>query len=870
MPVKPPSKGVTSAEVHTRPSRPVTDPLARSEMTSRLPPINPRPFPDQRPDRLPTVGDMDAITAAPPLTVSEIPNAGTPAIPVPLSMADYRIRPGLLLPDPDDQGLIRLKGRLFVSTEDDHVLHVGLDPDNGLYRAKLPGELKPSGPILLQDPFSLRWFLPDDADLIGSPLPPNRLESFRTPLDFAGTSTDSEGLHGFEGKRYAVIEGHAYQVMRDIDASSPARNVWRIVNPKDPVAHDTDNVYRASRPGETLAIARDPNLGWVSSRFGLLGGMPRTPAARANVALLLQRYEPVREAFGALQASDARFNELWGVAQHLPEGSDIERAALIGLEVHTLKHIRLQAEYVQSLIDNKDWLVMMKAGGVYKTELHEQQLARIDYFNKLLAIMDRRAYPTVALMTVNALKGNLAHMSKKLQILDDRQAVMDQVRKVSRSAALEIEEINRGIPGADQINCTRYNLCLRLLSDDPNIPPPFGIRSYMAVSLIVEELHNVSGQSRPGVLQLALDEIRTEKGRFADRLPALPPIKAPYLQEAISVLGTFESRIEGQLNDIYARVDSNIEWPALDQDIDLDFVPQQPAPTAAPSAPRKIFRTRQHGAYRVLVGVKQVDPDGSVTVHVPDPFKPDAPPQRYEKRQGEWLPMRSTPPAASTPQLLGQATQLLARVDGLLDEGLAMESRKSNPTSIRESLDESADELHGLARRLENIEGVASDAQAASVIARLKAAGDSLSAAGRKIMVRMYKDKTVLDVLRLNYLLEHSELNVIKTVARKQLGKGKDKSFLDVYSINDRSANTPLWEAHFHYDRQDRRPLDYTVRGAHMKTLAQAGTGSVFQQRQEQAGLAHQPIWREYISPKVAQKLFDCANEPPVGTQVRP
>ncbi len=869
MPVKPPPRGITTAEVHAPPSRPVKDPLFRSDTASRLPPINQPPVPDQRLARLPTVGDLDAITPAPPLTVSEIPNSAIPVIPAPLSLADYRIRPGGSLPDPDDQGLIQLKGRLFVNTEDGHVLHVGQDPDNGLFRAKLPGELKPSGPILLQDPFSLRWFSPDDADLIGYPLPQKRLEGFRTPLDFAGASPDSDGLHGFEGKRYAVIEGHAYQVMRDIDASSPARKVWRIVNSKDPVAHDTENVYRPSRAGETLGIVRDADHGWVSSRSGLLGGMPRTATARANIAHLLQRYEPIREAFAALQASDARFNELWDVAKHLPEGSDLERAELIGLEVHTLKHIRLQTEFVQSLIDNKDWLVMMKAGGVYKTELHEQQLARVDYLNKLLAIMDRRVYPSVALMTVDSLKGNLAHMNKKLRVLDDRQAVMDQVRKVSRSATSEIEELNRGIPGVDQINCARYNLCLRLLADDPTIPPPFGMRSYMAVNLFVEELHNVSGQSRPVVLQLALDEIRLEKGRFEDLLPALPTTKTPYLHEAMSVLGTFESRIDGQLNDIYARVNSNTEWPALDQDIDLDFVPQQSVPTATPSAPRKIFRTRQHGTYRVLVGVRQVDPDGSVTIDVPDPFKPQDPPQRYEKRQGEWRPMRSASPAASPPQLLGQATQLLARVDGLLDEGLAMESRKSNPTSIRESLDESADELHGLASRLESIEGIASDAQAASVIARLKAAGDSLSTAGRDIMVRMYKEKAVLDVLRLNYLLEHSQLNVIKIVARKQLGKGKDKSFLDVYSINDRSANTPLWEAHFHYDRQDRPALDYTVRGAHMKTLAQAGAGSAFQQRQEQAGLAHQPIWREYISPKVAQKLFDCASEPAAGTPVR-
>ena len=132
-----------------------------------------------------------------------------------------------------------------------------------------------------------------------------------------------------------------------------------------------------------------------------------------------------------------------------------------------------------------------------------------------------------------------------------------------------------------------------------------------------------------------------------------------------------------------------------------------------------------------------------------------------------------------------------------------------------------------------------------------------MDAEGQSILIRMYKNSEVLDVLRLSFLLDHSQLKVVKTLERRQMGKGKEKSFLDVYSINDRSDNAPLWEAHFHYDRQDRAALDYTVKGAHLKTLEQRLLGSSFQQREEQAGRPHQRIWRELISPRVAQKLFD-------------
>lgn len=854
MPVKPPSRGITNAEVHT-PSHSINDHRPRTGVTPRLPSLDTPSVPYQGSGRLPAAGDLDAITPAPPLTITEIPDSAPPGNPFAPPLADYRITLGGVLPPADAHGVMHLKGRLFVHTEDGHVLHVGRDSASGLYRAKLPGEREPSGPFLLQDPASLRWFSLEDADSMHFPLPRLRLQSFRTSLDFSAATPDNDGLHSFEGKLYAVVEGHAYQIMRDVDASSPAQSVWRIVNSKDPVAHDSANIYRGSRAGESLAITRNADNRWGPHLFGLQGGMRRTASSQDKVAYLLQQYEPVKQAFGALETSQMRFDQLWSAAQHLPEGSQAEKAALIGLEVHIIRHTRMQADYVKSLVDNKDWLILLKAGGVYKSELHTQQLNRVDFFNKRIAIMDRRVYPTLKTMTVEALTSNLAHLNKKLKILEDRQTVMDQIQKASRSAASEIEELNRGVPGVDQVNYSKYNICLRLLSDDPQKPPAFGIRSYMAIHFFVEELHNMSSHTQPVALRLALDEVRLEKSRFEELSIAPDTANAPYLQEALSLLGTFESRLDTRLNDIHGRIENNTDWPALDQDIDLDFVPQQPVSAAGSTAPRKIFRARQHGTYRVLVGIKDVDADGSVTVQVPDPFKPNEPPQRYEKRQGEWRPMRSAAPAESKAQLLGQATRLLAKVDGLLAEGQAMEKRKANPTSIRESLDEGADELHGLARRLENSQETIDDAQAA-IINRLKAAGDSLGEAGRNIMVRMYKDKDVLDVLRLDYLLDHSELSVIKTVDRKQLGKGRDKSFLDVYSINDRSGNTPLWEAHFHYDRQDRPPLDFTVKGAHLKTLAQARLGSQHQQRQEQAGLAHQAIWRELISPKVAQKLF--------------
>lgn len=856
MPAKPPLKSVTTVEVHNPPLRSTHDHLPRHDTSHVFRPVDHSLINGQTSGRIQDSADPDMISPAPPVSVSETLSYPT-AIHTPLLLDAYRVGPNTRLPIADASGFRRFKGRQFVDMHDGSILQISLDPDTALYRARLGSESRPSGPILFHDPHSNRWHPLIDFEKGPLTLSASRLETFRTPLDFSGAAPDSEGLHSFKGKRYVTIENHAYQVMRDVDASSPERNVWRVVNPKDPVAADSENIYRASRPGETLAITRNTEGFWTASRDGLKGGMRRTAQTQDNKVYLLQRYEPIRNAFEALATSDKRYGELWDSTRYLPEGSQAEKEALIKLEVHIIKHTRMQAEYARSLIDNKDWLIMLKAGGLYKSELHTHQLDRIDYFNKLIAVMDRRVYPTVHAITVESLKNNFAHLNKKLKIMNERQDVMDQVRKADRSATSDLDDMNRGVPTVDQIRSSQYNICLRLISDDPENPPPFGMRSAMALHLLKKDLQEVSGGSEPLALQLTLDNIRSDRAGFESLDTSADPVKAGYVSQALSLMDTFETKIDNRLNAIHEQVDSNSQLPLYDQDIDFDFLPEQPVGAADTTAPRKLFRTRHHGTYRVLVGVQDTAADGSVTLKVPDLFKPHEPPQRYEKIEGEWRRIRPVTTLTSRPHFVSDATESLARVNEHVTQARRMEARKANPTNIVEFLGAETDRFRDLAQRLEVTDRVTEDAEASGLISRLRTAAASMEAEGQSILIRMYKNKDVLDVLRLNFLLDHSQLKVVKTVGRKQMGKGRDKSFLDVYSINDHSDNAPLWEAHFHYDRQDRPALDYMLKGAHMKTLEQSRLGSAFQQREEQAGRPHQRIWRELISPRIAQKLFD-------------
>lgn len=853
MTVKPP-KTTTVVEVHSRPSRP-DSPMIRPEHLPHLD-LPSTATPPRQPDSTGPIADLDAITAAPPVTVSEVPEPTTASLAAQRALRDYRLTVTSHLPAPDAEGLRTAKGRHFVDLPEG-IVHIGFDPRSGLYRAKLPTETTALGPLLLQDPHSKRWFALEEDIPATFPLSAARLEPLRVNLDLNGARLDGDGLYRLEDKLYALIEHQAYQVMRDVEASSPERKVWRIVNGKDPVAHDSDNVYHPSRSGETVAITRGGPYLWLSVIVGLAGGMRRHPSTTEGVTLLLQRYEPIRKASDDLVQSTAKFNQLRDQSYEIPEDGPARTALLIALEVHLRKHIRMQTDFVRMYIDHKDWLVYLKAGGLYKKELFEQQMLRVDYLGKLMATMDLRAAPMLAKATLESSKFKLLHLDKKLLVLHERQAVIDQIKKSFRGAEHELAMLEVDVPDAERIYINKFHCYLHLLTGDLEKLPSVGLYSVRAMHAI-EDMRSAASPGNPLVLRLFLDQINLEKNRFELLIASEPADKAQYIKEMIPLLESFEARIEKQLTDIYQTLRSNAELPGYDQNIDFDFLPAQPK-DSPPVMPRKVFRTREHGSYKVLMGETETAQDGSVTVTVPDPYKPDSPPRRYEKRQGEWRPVTTSSLAPARAQLLDDAALALAQVDDHLLKAQTQEQQKANPTNIVEFLADKADRLDQLAKGLGDIARPGDDASVAGLIERLASASERLNREGQNTLIRLYKNRHVLDILRLNYLLDHAELSVTRIVERKPQGKGQNKSFLDVYSIKDRTRDTPLWEAHFHYEKKDSPVLNFTVRGGHLKTLEQAGLGSASQRRDEQAGLPHVAIWRETFDGRTARKIFDLA-----------
>ncbi|WP_405122422.1 hypothetical protein ACI514_22575 [Pseudomonas sp. M20] len=864
MATKTPVRGTVSVDVHTRPNQ--TPETRTPHLDSTISVGTSRDGQPARSGNVAPDNDLDAISPAPAIKIQPATPHAENQISVQQPIEHYRMAASATLPAIDASGFRTYKGRRYVDMADGGIVLVTVDADTGRYRARLASERLPSGPVLLRDADSGLWRVAEDHHVISVPLTDPDLRTFRSDLDFSTSEPDSDGVFRHDGKRYALIDGHAYQVMLDTDASTPVQKVWRIVNAKDSVATDSENIYHASRSGESHAITRDGQDTWAFAASGLRGGMRRgeRPGAgtQASLATLLHDYAPFAAVHKELVESSERYNSLYREARALPTDSSAQTAALIAVEVHLLKHIKKQADFIQSLVDNKDWLVRLKARGEFKKELHTFRMDRVSYLNRLMTVMDLKLAPTFATLNSDNCKKMIANLNKKLKILEDREVLMGQIRKASPGAEPDLVELSQEVPTAERVTFNKLSLYVHLFAGTPDHTPNATMHSLPSINLFNGDLHNIPEGSQPLALMLTLDQIRRDKSRFEAWL-STDSVKAEYAREILALTDTVENRIETRLNELLATFDRNTELPSRDQDIDFDFLPVQPgnSGTTRPATPRKVFSTRRHGTSRILVGETETAADGSVIIKVSNPLQPDGPTERYEKRQGEWLPVR--PPIVSTPrpELIAEANRLLADVEKHIAAARAKETAKDNPTEIIEDLEKAIEPLNEQARRLQNHENAAEDSEIQSLAERLQTAADTLSAHGQSVLVRMYKNKDVLDILRLNYLIDHAELNAVKTVDRKQQGKGRDKSFLDVYSIRDRVDNAPLWEAHFHYDKDNSEPLNFTIRGSHLKTLEQSKRGIESQRRDEQAGLPHVAIWRQTFDGKTARKIFALASE---------
>lgn len=855
---KPPARGVTSVDVHTRPNEPTTAAVRRQIDSPAAHALRTA----QRSDSTPADVDLEAITAAPAVTISQplsTREVVNPASQQPLR--HYWISNEAQLPHADAEGFRTFKGRRYGNVSEGGVVHIVSEAETGRYRAKLPSELLPSGPTLSYDIGSQLWRPLADFAPITYPLPVSRLQGFRTDLDFTGVEPGPDQLHRHLGKLYVVIEKHPYQVLHDQDASSPQTPVKRIVRPEDAIARDEQNLYVASRPGRSEPIVHDAVDGWVGILVGGISGMPRARTsniAATAVASLELRLKNDTEAINQAVVDSRQLETEWREAK----GKEGERGAAVAMEVQIRRLMLLLDDSASFYLNQREALAMVKTSTVYKKELLERQIAQVAAYTRLMFVRDARHMQELRTPVdiLEAYRTAASYLANKLALMEKRQQIASDALKSSPSSQSELTEVGFDPSDIHAVTARWIDARSRLLTKVPMgadfVPAKLAI-AFSEATTAFQAIERMPDDARIAVLSTLLDQcaaIRASYERFS-----LPPEPAHVSSrnEITQAIRAFENTLEDHLARYHQDLERIMALPIHDQPIDFDFIPAQDRTGGTP-APKRVFRARHHGNFKICIGQSRRTPAGEEVIDVMSADNPAQTLRTYERKEGEWQKIVTTQDK-TLGALMTEADESLAAIEAQLAGARQDERAKETASNILDRLGAKAEELDDLRVQIEQSPNpLATDVE--PLIQRLRQNSQRLRSEGEDIRVRLYKDKTVLSADRVAYLINHGHLSVRRTHNRVVRGKGEQKEFLSIYSVNDRQTGEPLWHVHFHYEKQDSPALNFKVKGGHLKTLAQSRSGVTSQRLDEQAGRPHVRIWRETIDGRTAQKIFDLAD----------
>jgi len=717
-------------------------------------------------------------------------------------------------------------------------------------------------------------------------LTPGRLAHFRQDKHLP-IADEEQSLYNFAGKRYATIDGGAYQVLDDREASTPGRKVYRIVRPGDPVATDPENRYVATRPGRSEPITRRADGQWVGIVVGGAGGMPRKmgrlEAIKQQDTQLLHELETHHRA---LQASQNRLPSLRD-AIDLAADDNARRVARIAHEVYLRTHLNLLEQHIKRYETHQQLWIKKQATNLYRNELQSMRFNQVEYYSRLFLAEDDNFIALVGPSRPNPLthlqqfrdfnRKMLTSLEKRVPILEQRQAAIASVLAMTPGGQTEqrIGQLTQGTPSTLRaIDMGKLIALSNLYSAgdpvNPSAPPTYHFEAtqemtrFREVFVALDQIKLIPEDKQIAVL----DNLLEQTSGIRENLEAMSDYPAASTETAhqkamIDILNGFNDDIVGELEQRYTQARSNEALSTSVDAIDLDFLPAQPSTSHFPPPRKRLIKVRRGGQDHLKLGQERITDNGETLVDIIEEDKPGLPFQSYRQVNGQWQGTRNATPSLPAEQpsklpatRLSEANQLLGQVESYLAKAHRDERARQNPSNIVEYLNARAERLDQHATDIAALSTVEAP-QAQALAARLRQASQDLRNEGEHIRLRLYKDPNVLNVQRLLYLIEQDQVDIRKLQDRVERGKGARKNYLDVYSIRDKASQNELWHAHFHYARKDTAPRNFELKGGHLKTLAQSRLGVESQIRQQQQGLPHTPIWREAFDGRTAQQLFD-------------
>ncbi|MFK0086264.1 hypothetical protein ACIQUS_03110 [Pseudomonas sp. NPDC090755] len=715
-----------------------------------------------------------------------------------------------------------------------------------------------------------------------------RLAAFATTVELSPNSLAVDGVYKRDGKRYIRHAGQTYQVLKDEDASSPTRAVWRIVRPQDPVAQDSANRYVATRIGRSEPVTRDSQGTWRGIATGGRGGgkLAEAKAAHKADSLLKKMQKNDKALEDGLKKIDVLAEQLdkspaerHDFRRLLHDRYTSESDRVIALLHENLKNFNKHEKALSQIQDKRVKLFSRWADElIILAELHAKTIgvhgfllnAQVKPLGPIDPIGNSENFIALNHAHLKTLQKQLPHCIKVEQAIAEFSKVLAKLEQyqheeggqtaLATTRGLYAKQQRHTPPSSHNIRIGLIYFHCNLLSVGDNLEalaplefrPAFAEMASQARILVtmLDDVRQVPTRLQLSVLeniQMRLAACRQQAQALNESLTAVLDIE--HGQTVIEHLDYFLRTVDEQAHAGFTASTAN-DRPERDGDfIDFDFIPPQaPSTSTAPSPKRKKI-IRAHGRFGDTFITGEVDAQNDNTVHVISETTQQTI-ATYEKVNNRWTRKKTALKAqADYDKLETEAQALLDHVQTRLDQANARAASKDHPANISEFLEREADTLKESAQYLQH----EPSGRYKDLVALLEQQAGSLLDHGKALMIKAYKDKQHLSIPRLSYLIEQGEVMVKQTQTRVKL---KDH-YLDAYHIHDRhGAGEALWAAHFHYPAADTAALGFEVKAGHLKRLDQEMFGQSAQASQEHTGEAITPIWRVAIDLKTAAKLF--------------
>ncbi|MDD1013001.1 DUF6543 domain-containing protein [Pseudomonas rubra] len=715
-----------------------------------------------------------------------------------------------------------------------------------------------------------------------------RLSAFTTSVALSANSLASEGVYKLDGKRYISHTGQTYQVLKDEDASSPTRSIWRIVRPQDPVAQDSANRYVATRVGRSEAVTRDSQGTWRGIATGGRGGMKPTQARTAyKEQRLLDKVTSADEAiFEGLKKVEILNEQLQkspanrpDFRQMLLERYTVERDRVYALHYENLNYLKKHENTLTKSQNHRVTLFSRWAAELLTlADLYTKNIglevfllnAQVERLGALDPVRNATNYVTLNRAYLKTFQTQLLNCIQREQTIASFTEVLAKLEQYQHDeggqdalAFLRDEFTQLQREGPSSSNAVRASLiyfhCNLLISGDNLFDPELAVPrinvNFLSarVRLLATTLDDV--RSMPNQQQLSvLEYIHSQLAAYRQQAQTLnttlgTALDSEHGQAVIEHLESLQSSVDEQALAAFASSTAS-DHPERGSDfIDFDFIPPQGPGTSTTARPKGKKIIRAHGRFGDTFITGEVDASNADTVHVVSETT-QQPIATYEKVNNRWTRKKNVPsPRTDYSKLDTEAQALLATVQATLDRANARAASKDHPANISEFLEHEADKLKESAQLL----GREPNSRYKDLVASLEQQAEILLDHDKILMIKAYKNKQHLSIPRLRYLIEQDEVTVTQKQTRVKL-KGH---YLDTYHIHDRhGAKEALWAAHFHYPEVDTAPLDFEAKAGHLKRLDQEKLGQASQASQEHAGELITPIWRAAIDLKTAAELF--------------